>query len=153
MPRRPTLAALVALPLILSAGCPAPQDDAAPGNRTDCTSDSPRIGAAATLVTRDHGVSGTARIADDCTIVIDNFNYDGRGVDVRVYAATAGQDFADGVVLSGDLRRSQPYIDETLTLTLPAGATLDDVDALSVWCVPVGVSFGDATFPGRAARR
>jgi hypothetical protein len=31
-------------------------------------------------------------------------------------------------------------------ITLPSGRSLDEVDGLSVWCVPVGVSFGDGLF-------
>jgi hypothetical protein len=31
-----------------------------------------------------HNVHGTARIVDNCTSVIENFTYDGIGLDVRV---------------------------------------------------------------------
>ena len=112
---------------------------------TECGSTHALVGRTATFTTRFHGVSGTARVVDDCTIAIEGFEYDGRGIDVRVYAGLGGN-FDAGFPISDDLVRGAAYAGETLTLALPAGRTLDDLDSLSVWCVDVGVSFGDARF-------
>ena len=35
---------------------------------------------------------------------------------------------------------------ETVYAQLPVGLTLDDLDGISVWCVPVASSFGDGLF-------
>ena len=110
-----------------------------------CDATHARVGQTATLSTRFHGVRGTARIADDCTIVVEGFSFDGRGIDVRVYGGLGG-DYDAGFAISGDLVRSTPYAAETLTLTLPPGRTLDELDGISVWCVDVGVSFGEGAF-------
>lgn len=112
---------------------------------TECGTTHALVGRTASFTTRFHGVRGTARVVDDCTIAIEAFEYDGRGIDVRVYAGLGG-DFDAGFPISDDLVRSSAYAGETLILTLPAGRTLDDLDSLSVWCVDVGVSFGDARF-------
>jgi len=48
--------------------------------------------------------------------------------------------------MSGDQRRETPYVNEVLTVQLPEGLTLDDLDGLSVWCVPAGADFGLGTF-------
>lgn len=110
----------------------------------DCVATHPLVGATGALSTFAHDVSGTVRVVDDCTIVIEDFHYDGRGIDVRIYAGLGG-DYDAGFAISRDLLRATPYAGETLVLTLPAGRTLDDLDGVSVWCVDVGVSFGDAT--------
>ena len=103
------------------------------------------IGARAVLSTRAHGVMGTAVVIDARTIELRDFWFDGDGLDVRIYGGLAG-DYASGVALSADLRRAEPYLGETLTLTLPIGVSLSDLDGVSVWCVPAGASFGDGPF-------
>jgi mono/diheme cytochrome c family protein len=123
--------------------------DAGTGTGTDggreCAATHARVGQVAELTTRFHGVRGTARIADDCTVVIEMFGFDGQGVDVRVYGAT-GANYETGFSMSDDLRRAGGYSNDTITATLPVGRTLDDVDGISIWCVPVGASFGDGLF-------
>jgi hypothetical protein len=85
-------------------------------------------------------------MVDDCTIRIDGFGFDGNGVNVQLYGATGGA-YASGFSLSDNLVNFPTgYANETVWLTLPTGQTLGDVDGLSVWCVPVGVSFGDGLF-------
>lgn len=124
---------------------PDPVDPVEPGDPEGCGATHPSVGRTAELVTRFHDVAGTATIVDDCTIVIEGFHFDSRGIDVQIYAARGG-DYDAGFSLSDNLIRGAAYEGETLTLTLPAGRTLDDLDGISVWCVPVGVSFGDGRF-------
>jgi mono/diheme cytochrome c family protein len=128
--------------------------DGGTGGR-ECDADHPMVGATADLTTRAHGVMGTARIVDNCTVVIDNFTYDGGGIDVRIYGASAEaaseRNYEQGFSMSGNLVRSTGYEGETLRLTLPEEVdgqpiTLDDLGGVSVWCVDVGVSFGDGVF-------
>ena len=110
-----------------------------------CDSTSAKIGQTAELITRFHGTVGTATIVDDCTIVVTGFGYDGTGIDVRFYGGLSGN-YNAGFALSDNLLRAGGYAGDTLTLRVPAGHTLDDLDGLSLWCVDVGVSFGDAMF-------
>jgi hypothetical protein len=133
----------VAILLFLSA-CSVPQP---PPPASGCGTDDPRVGQTAELEnTFVHHVQGTARIVDDCTIVISGFYYDGKGIDVRIAGIRNG-DFQDYVVLSQEnLVRQDPYVNETLTVTLPEGVTLDDVPEISVFCVPFRLSFADGTF-------
>jgi hypothetical protein len=117
-----------------------------PPPASGCGSDDPRVGQTAELSNSFHGIRGTARIADNCTIVISGFYYDGTGIDVRFVGIRNG-DFQDYVVLSQEnLVRQDPYVNETLTVTLPEGVTLDDVPTISVFCVPFRFSFGEGTF-------
>lgn len=113
---------------------------------TPCTADSSRIGQSASLRTYFHGVRGTVRIVDDCTLAIENFSYDGGGLDVRVYGGR-DRSFNDGIILSNDLRRPGGYDNETLTVKLPAGVTLDEIHAVAIWCIVVNANFGDAEIP------
>lgn len=116
------------------------------GSGRECPSTHPSVGKSAAFSTFAHDVSGTATIVDDCTIRIDAFTFDGGGIDVRVYAGKDGDfDPPTGFPLSEDLR-GRAFDGETYTVQLPVGRTLDDLDGISVWCVDVGVSFGDALF-------
>lgn len=121
------------------AGVPT---DAGPSG---CPSSHPSVGQTASLSTNSHGTTGTARIVDDCTIVVEGFSYDGGGIDVRFYGGTAGN-YTRGFPISDDLLRAGGYDGESLMLRLPLGRTLDDLDGISLWCVAAGVSFGDGIF-------
>ena len=117
------------------------------GELRECDSTHPNIGQVAELQTFAHQVSGTAVIVDDCTIRIDDFVFDGGGIDVRFYSGLGG-DYENGFSMSEeDLRRPGGYDGtETVYAQLPEGRTLDELDGISVWCVPVASSFGDGLF-------
>lgn len=110
-----------------------------------CGKDHPRVGWTATLSTKAHGVRGTAVIVDNCTVEVRNFFFDGRGLDVKLYG-TKGTNFRQGWPMSEDLIRSPAYMDETVIGKLPQGRTLDDLDAISVWCIDIPVDFGSGSF-------
>lgn len=110
-----------------------------------CASTHPLVGTEATLVERSHDVAGTARIIDDCTIEITDFVFDGGGIDVRVYGANNG-DYDNGFAIGEDLTRPGGFDGETLTVQLDPSRSLDDLDGISIWCVPVGVDFGSGSF-------
>ena len=126
-----------------------PRDGGGGGGGTplrECDSTHEKIGQTAELTPFAHGVGGTATIVDDCTIEVTSFDFDGQGINVRFYSGLGG-DFDSGFSMSEmDLRRNPGYADETVFAQLPDGRTLDELDAISVWCVPVGVSFGDGQF-------
>ena len=70
----------------------------------DCDATHPKIGQIATLSTIAHQVSGPAVIVDDCTVRVDDFVYDGAGVDVRFYGGLGGEyetrrGFSTGVIV------------------------------------------------------
>lgn len=143
---RPTaLLLLLSLGLLLSS-CefllPTPQGME---GESECAVLLSQVGQEAALLSRSHGVQGTATVVDGCTIVLEHFHFDGKGVDVRA-VVDDNPAFAAYVALSGDLRRDTPYVDERLELPLPEGLTPEKVKYFSIWCVPVGVSFGDAAF-------
>lgn len=117
------------------------------GELRECDSTHPKIGQVAQLETFAHQVSGDAVIVDDCTIRVDNFVFDGAGIDVRFYSGLGG-DYAGGFSMSKeDIRRPEGYDgSEPVYAQLPEGRTLDELDGISVWCVPVAASFGDGLF-------
>jgi mono/diheme cytochrome c family protein len=119
------------------------------GELRECDATHPKIGQEAMLSTFAHRVSGTAVIVDDCTVRVDDFVYDGAGVDVRFYGGLGGE-YRTGFSMSEkDLRRPEGYDGtEPVYAQLPEGRTLDDLDGISVWCVPVAASFGDGLFQG-----
>ena len=110
-----------------------------------CTRYHATVGWVASLATFAHNVSGQATIVDDCTIRIDNFNYDGGGLPEVYAVAGLDGDFARGFFVSDNLFGT-PHTDETLTLTLPQSRTLDELNGISVWCVEVQANFGSGMF-------
>ena len=121
-------------------------DTASDGVVGECDSTHPSVGQTAELSNRSHGISGTVEVLNDCTIQITNFNFDGGGINVRIFGGVDGN-YDGGIDLNGEnLVRRNPYLDETLTLQLPNGVTLDDFNGVSVWCVPIGIDFGSGVF-------
>ena len=112
----------------------------------ECTSNHVMVGQTGELSTLAHSVSGTITIVNDCTIEITNFNYDGLGLVVEVYAGVDDNYFPPvGFALSEDLAGTS-FSNETYTVQLPTNKTLDDLNGISIWCSDVGVSFGDSLF-------
>ncbi|MCP4871752.1 MAG: DM13 domain-containing protein [Proteobacteria bacterium] len=141
-----TRASALSALLLLSACAGGGQANIDPGPmQTDCAADHDSVGLSGELSTLQHGVDGTATIIDDCTIEIEGFTYDGQGVDTR-FVIDLDDSFGDYTVISEALIPDGPYEDETITVPLPEGVTLDDVGALSVWCVPFEVDFGSVVF-------
>ena len=116
------------------------------GAPRECPLTHPTVGHVAELSTIFHGVQGTATIVNDCTIRIDDFFFDGNGIDVRIYAGLGG-DYDGGFAITGDLFNFPTgYNGATVYAVLPEGRTLDDLDGISVWCVTAKVDFGSGTF-------
>jgi hypothetical protein len=108
-----------------------------------------RAGYTATLSRLAHGVSGKATIIDERTVVLSEFNYDAGGPLVFAYlgAADTQQGYIDGIAIGGRLNnRLTPYVNEVVTLTLPAGQTLDGWNAISIWCRDFNANFGSGEF-------
>lgn len=128
------------------AGSPDVAQDTAGETGSGCAKTHEKVGWTAELEEKAHNVGGTAEIIDNCTVEIRNFTYDGGGIVVEIYGAANPGEFSGGFSMSSDLVRSEPYEGETLTFTLPDGKTLDDLGAISVWCVDADVDFGSGEF-------
>jgi len=112
----------------------------------ECSSDHEMVGQTGELSTLAHSVSGTATILNDCTIEITNFNYDGGGIIVEVYAGINENYHPPiGFAISDNIFGTR-YENQTFTVQLPENKTLDDLNGISIWCSDVGVSFGDSLF-------
>jgi hypothetical protein len=110
---------------------------------------SPKIGWQAELSRLAHNVSGTVTILDEDTIQVDDFTYDGAGLDVYFYlgANETRPAFTNGLQIGPQLLGSMfTGGGPPLVIDLPAGQTLEGWNAISVWCVTVAVSFGSGTF-------
>ncbi len=133
------------LALITCVGACIPTAPQGPG-QSNCGADDPRVGQIAELTNRFiHGVSGTARIVDNCTIVIENFTFDGLGVPPAV-VGIINEDWANPVILNGNIFRTGGYHNETLVVPLPEGVTLDDVPMISITCLGGVAAFGYGNF-------
>ena len=98
-----------------------------------------------------HSVQAFVTIVDDHTLQVEHFTYDGTAPLVYFYLGASDDDiaFENGLQLEPLLDR--PYNDESLTLTLPGGETLDGYNAISVWCAEFLVNFSSASFTAPAA--
>lgn len=113
---------------------------------SSCEKTHNKVGQNGFFSTIAHNVAGKARIIDDCTIEITQFDYDGGGPEVYFYAAVdhgyaSENSFSVSQKISG-----QVYDNVSFLLKLPANKTLDDLTGLSVWCVDFNVDFGHVEF-------
>ena len=106
----------------------------------------PRAGWVANVPPGDHDAQCIATIVDEVTIQVDHFTYDGTAPAVYFYLGATDSDpaFESGLQVPPLLDRA--YDDESITLTLPAGQTLDGYTAISVWCAEFSVNFSSAPF-------
>ena len=111
-----------------------------------CSSNHNKVGYSGQFQSFAHNVSGTATIVDDCSIEITNFSYDGGGPAVYFYGGFDHQYAAANAFPIGESISGQVYNGEKITLSLPAGKTLDDLSGLSVWCVDFNADFGNIEF-------
>jgi hypothetical protein len=91
-----------------------------------------------------YGVSGQARIVSERTIRLEQFFYDGRGPDVRVYLGKDG-DFINGPIISGSINGTV-YNNATVELTLPDNVDINDYNGISIWCTVFSIDFSSGTF-------
>ncbi|MEM7258723.1 MAG: DM13 domain-containing protein [Pseudomonadota bacterium] len=111
-----------------------------------CSADHPFVRRTATLSTLAHGVSGSVTVVDDCTLEVINFNYDGRGPSVYFYGGQDGDYISDNAFSIGPRLNGRPWQNESLTLKIPEGKSLDDFNSVSVWCFDFNANFGEAFF-------
>ena len=107
----------------------------------------PGVGYQASLSTISHNVSGTVTILDADTLLVEDFTYDGLGPSVFFYLGTSVSTFEYGLELGTDLVGTAfDGTEDSFTIDLPAGTTVEGFNAISVWCVRFEASFGDGTF-------
>jgi len=95
-------------------------------------------------VSNTYGISGTVTIKSDCEIEISNFFYNGSGPNVSIYGGKNG-DFRSGVNLSVPIT-GQSFQGETISVFLPEGTSLDEINSFSIWCFQFDVDFSSANF-------
>jgi hypothetical protein len=115
-------------------------------NTRSCDSETSKAGYVGDFSNLAHGVSGSAKVIDNCTIEITMFNFDGQAPNVQFYAGnnvtfTGSEAFAIGGRIDGTR-----YVNQTVVLRIPNGKTVEDFDSLSVWCVEFGADFGNLRF-------
>lgn len=94
-----------------------------------------------------YGISGTLTVLDNRTLQVTNFNYTGAGPSVFFYTGRDGNyDPGRGGQLVGPRLNGTRWENDTITLDLPDGTTLDDLDGVSVWCDLFFINFSDAVF-------
>ena len=110
-----------------------------------------RAGWVATIPTGVHSVQAVVTIVDERTLYVEHLTYDGTAPAVYFYLGekNTNSSFSNGLEVPPLLDRA--YNNETLTLTLPPGETLDGYGAISIWCAIFSVNFSSASFQPPAA--
>ncbi|XP_064398542.1 protein Skeletor, isoforms B/C-like isoform X1 [Halichondria panicea] len=108
-----------------------------------------------TLPNFQHGIEGQLYLRDTKTLVIENFSYDGLGVDTFLYYFKPGQQavHGQGIVIpvpggnpaDGSFVRGRRYSREQLVIDLPEGTDACDIGELTIWCRPFGTYFSSIT--------
>jgi len=111
-----------------------------------CTTNHALVGQSGFFNTIAHNVSGKATVIDDCTIEISQFSYDGGGPVVYLYAAIDHQYNSSDAFEIGPRLSGRQFNNDTFTITLPAGKSLDNLNGLSVWCIDFKANFGQVEF-------
>ncbi len=104
-----------------------------------------------------HRVAGQVRIIDERTLQFENFEYDGGGIAVELYLIQSDsvnftrQEGRNGVTayeftLGECYGLNSSCTDGNFEITLPSFIDISQYTHVSVWCVPVGVSFADGMF-------
>jgi len=106
----------------------------------------PGPGWTAELVGTAHDVAGTAVIVDEDTLALRDFDYDGGGINARVFLVVDGAPFDDRFELTDNLVGTGPYDGDEVTLDIPEDAEPGSWDAITLWCIPARVSFGLGVF-------
>jgi hypothetical protein len=88
------------------------------------------------------------------SIRLENFNYKNNGPDVIVYLivtdSTTGFTVAEAEaglnIHEFETNSAEPYVNQTLDLTLPPGTTVQPYSYISIWCRLARVNFGSGRF-------
>ncbi|XP_072030814.1 uncharacterized protein [Amphiura filiformis] len=82
--------------------------------------------------------------------LIENLNYDGLAPDTFYWAGKGTPDENGFIVLDENLTENKletALIDVTVTITLPEGKTMFDIDYISLWCRTASANFGHVVIP------
>lgn len=143
------LLCLVPLVAPCVTACSSTPDPAPP--RTDCSAQHDRVGQTLELQegeTLQEGASGRVIVADDCTLVLEDFTFQSLSGDLRVVGVREEGGY---VVLTPSLNRSGGYENDRLEVKLPRGVSLDDFDGVSVMCTVSDSVFAHASFEDEQA--
>ena len=92
-----------------------------------------------------HGIAGKVEELSNGVIRVREFFYDGLGKPkvVILLARNSGFDKV-GDVISSDLRRDTPYVNETLEFPVPADVDPTDYNYVILWCDSEPLTYGFA---------
>ena len=99
-----------------------------------------------TLTAVHHGVSGELHTVDDFTLRLKNFTYDGKVPGAEIVVGLSGASLGSGYGLRLTKAPLPAYQGEDLTLSLPNGVFVGDLEWLSVWSQRDGLDLGHVYF-------
>jgi hypothetical protein len=111
------------------------------------------------FVEHHHGVRGQLWAANESTLVIRNFSYDGEAPDVFFYAGSSKRPEAEGAAIlpfpwrgvAGEGAPLGAFRDSTVLLRLPPSLPVARLRWLAVWCRAFNMNFGDVVLEAAAS--
>lgn len=96
------------------------------------------------ILSGEHGVSGKAIVMGLQTLIIQGFNYDGKGprADIRL---VKGEDYEGPAAILTELDQ-RPYEDELVYAIIPSSAGPGTADRIAVYCPETGQVYAWSTF-------
>ena len=104
----------------------------------------PQVGWEAVIKGEHHDAGGVAVVIDESTIEVQDFTYDGGGLNSRLFLVADGQKFFNDYELTDNLVGTE-FNGDTLTVDIPKNST-GKWNVITLWCLPAKVSFGDGQF-------
>ena len=109
-----------------------------------CPSTHAKVGWTADIYGHSWGIDGVATIVNDCTILIEDFDYQGGGKYVDIVAAKNGV-WGQGYILESGIHGTV-YSGATLVYELNSSQSLDNIDNIGVFDSDLSIIFGEGTF-------
>lgn len=150
----PPLPAVEPSPVSPPAPEAPPSPAVAPGPEgVACGNSSLYVGFTGELEGGQDGVAGSLRIVDDCTLLLEDFSFDGAAPAVHIWGAPSldSRDIQEQGRRISPLHLDRAYSNETFTVRLEPGLSWDMFPYLIVWCESFKADLGHVALATEAA--
>jgi hypothetical protein len=109
------------------------------------TTSFPKANYTGTLSSLDGGLSGTITVTSPTTLLVTRYTLEDASAPALYWWGTANSQLRDGFRISNtQVTKKTTGADQSYTIMLDAGKTVDDFGKVGLWCEKFGVNFGEA---------
>ncbi|MFT7561442.1 MAG: hypothetical protein ACI93R_003369 [Flavobacteriales bacterium] len=114
------------------------------GGDINCAADNTKVGQTTSLQTHAYNSRGNVTIINNCTLLVSNFSYTGGGLPEVYFYTGPLNHFAEGSRIGANLY-GQNWDGEHFVISVSSGQ-INQLDAISLWCIQARASFADSIF-------